>query len=539
MPPAFSGSALSDEMPRYMTGVSDAELDIIRGLYSTWRAKQPRNILRSAYFDGKMPLKHAGIIPAEAFSRIRAVLDWPEKAVSTLAERSVFEGFTSPGDNQDPFDLATVLDANRFDLELPQAITSAYKHACSFVTTARGDKESGEPEVLIMARSAEWSAAVWDKKRRAVSAFLAITDADEDGRPTAMDVYLPDWVISCQRRSSGSWVAGRVANPLREVLAEPLAFDPQLDRPFGRSRISRPVMDITDRGLRTILRTEVSAEFFAAPRMLALGVTKDAFTRGKWEASIDRWFAITRDEDGNVPEVSQLPQMTMQPLNDLYRMIATQFSGATGVPVSNLGIVTDNPPSAEALYADDRRLVSTAKRQNRIMGSSLRRVAQRVIRLRDGGEMTPEMRQIDVSWAKPEFISPGSAADALVKLSAVFPWLGESEVALEMAGFSSSEITRLLADKRRAAGGALVERVLAGTRTPAESPESAPSEAATATEDATAMKAKFDALGVGIRAGADPDEVARLVGLQGIRFTGAVPVSLRMPTDEATGLEEK
>ncbi|MBK0297448.1 phage portal protein, partial [Bacillus sp. S34] len=68
------------------------------------------------------------------------------------------------------------------------------------------------------------------------------------------------------------------------------------------------------------------------------------------------------------------PQMTMQPLTELYRMYATQFSGATGVPVANLGIVTDNPPSAEALYADDRRLVNTAKRQNRIMGSSLRRV---------------------------------------------------------------------------------------------------------------------------------------------------------------------
>lgn len=468
---AYSGTAHGDVAPRFMAGVTDAELDVIRGLVKQWHAKSARNILRSAYYDGKMPLKHAGIIPPEAFHRIRAVLDWPEKAVSALAERSVFEGFTAPGAEQDPFDLNGILLDNRFDLELPQAITSAYKHSCAFITTALGDVQAGEPEVVVMARSAEWSTATWDKRRRVISAALAITSVDPDGRPDAMTVYLPDVVLTCERRSSGAWVAARATNPLGEVLVEPLAYDPQLDRPFGRSRISRTVMDITDRGLRTILRTEVSAEFYAAPRMLALGVTADAFSRGKWAAAIDRWFAISKDEDGDLPSVSQLPQMTMQPLNDHYRMIATQFSGATGVPVSNLGIVTDNPSSAEAMYADDRRLVTTAKRQNRIMGASLRRVAQKVVQLRDGVPLTDELRKLDVSWAKPEFTSPGSAADALVKLAVVFPWIGQSEVALEMAGFTSSEITRLLADKRRAEGGARLDALLAGSTPAATQPQ--------------------------------------------------------------------
>lgn len=459
MPTAFSGTSIVDDLPRFVLGVTADELDKIRSLYKTWKAKQPRNILRATYFDGKMPIRNAGIIPEEAFARIEAVLDWPEKAVSTLAERSIFEGITAPGDDQDPFGIAEMFDDNRFDLELPQAITSTYKHACSFITTALGDTTAGEPKVLILARSAEWSAALWDKKRRTVSGALAITATDDDGKPSAMDVYLPDVVLSCTRRSSGSWVATRRANPLNEVLVEPLAYAPQLDRPFGRSRISRTVMNTTDRALRTILRTEVSSEFFAAPRMLALGVTRDAFAKGKWEASIDRWFALTRDEDGNIPEVSQLPQMTMQPLTELYRMIATQFSGATGVPVSNLGIVTDNPPSAEALYADDRRLVSIAKSQNRIMGSAVKRIAQRSVRLRDGGPMPAEMRKIDVSWAKPEFISPGAAADAFSKLAPSIPWLGETQVGLKMAGFSASEITLLLSDRRRVQGQATLNEL--------------------------------------------------------------------------------
>lgn len=452
--------------PTFIQGVSDDELDTIKKLFVRWQAKYPRNLVRSAYFDMKVSPKPTGNIPQEAMARIEAVSEWPEKAVTALAERSVFEGFVTPGGTQDPFALSGILSDNRFDLELPQAITSAYKHSCSFITTALGDVASGEPEVLVMAREAMWSAALWDSRRRVVAAALAVTDTDDSAQPSAMDVYLSDAVLSLSRRPSGSWVAERRPNPMGEVLVEPLAYDPQLARPFGRSRISRAVMNITDRAMMTIIRSEIGSDFYAVPRTALLGVAEDAFRNGKWNAAIDAFLAFTKDEDGDKPDVKNLPQMTMQPLTDMYRMIATQFSGATGVPVSNLGIVTDNPPSAEALYADDRRLVNTARAQNRILGSSLKRVAQRVVRLRDGGPMTDELRAIDTSWANPAFTSPATSADALVKLSAVFPWLAESEVALEFAGFSHAEITRLLSDKRRSQAGSVLNQVLA-RQTPA------------------------------------------------------------------------
>lgn len=454
---AFSGIWAA---PRFVSGVSDSELDAIRGLFDVWQRKYPRNQLRTDYRNMRVKIKPTGNMPAEAIARVEAVSEWPDKAVTALAERSVFEGFVTPGGEQDPYELKSILRANRFDLELPQAIDSAYTHSCAFVTTAMGDVQAGEPEVLVMAREATWSAARWDSRRRVLRDMLAVTETDDDGQPTAMDVFFPDDVLSLTRRPSGSWTADRRPNLLGEVLAEPLTYSPSLTRPFGRSRINRAVMNITDRGLLTIVRSEISSDFYASPRMAALGVTEDAFKRGKWQAAIDAWFAVTKDEDGDVPTVQQFPQMTMQPLTDMYRTIATQFSGATGVPVSSLGIVTDNPPSAEAMYADDRRLVNTARQQNRVLGSALSRVAQRVVRLRDGRDAVAD--DIDVSWANPAFTSPSTAADALVKLAQVFPWLSESEVALEFAGFSNAEITRLLSDKRRAQGGSVLNQILAG-----------------------------------------------------------------------------
>lgn len=51
-------------------------------------------------------------------------------------------------------------------------------------------------------------------------------------------------------------------------------------------------------------------------------------------------------------------------------------------------------------------------------------------------------------------------------------------------------------------------------------------------DQAQALKAKFEALGMAVRAGVDPADAARRLGLDGIRLTGGTPVSLRMPGQE-------
>ncbi len=46
------------------------------------------------------------------------------------------------------------------------------------------------------------------------------------------------------------------------------------------------------------------------------------------------------------------------------------------------------------------------------------------------------------------------------------------------------------------------------------------------------MKAKFEALGIAIRAGVEPSNAAHTLGLEGVRFTGLQPVSLRDPNGD-------
>ena len=56
-------------------------------------------------------------------------------------------------------------------------------------------------------------------------------------------------------------------------------------------------------------------------------------------------------------------------------------------------------------------------------------------------------------------------------------------------------------------------------------------------DEAAAVKAKADAMGILIRSGVKPEDAAERVGLGGMKFTGAVPVTLRLPEQAAAGLE--
>src|SRR3546814_7117471 len=67
----------------------------------------------------------------------------------------------------------------------------------------------------------------------------------------------------------------------------------------------------TDAGMRTMRRTEVGAEFFNAPQRYALGADEDAFTDANgnpvpaWTIMLGRLLALSRDEDGELPQVGQ------------------------------------------------------------------------------------------------------------------------------------------------------------------------------------------------------------------------------------------
>lgn len=459
--------------PPAQLGHQDA--DMLGKLLRVWEQKRPRNVLRSVYYDGKQPFKDFGIAVPDRLQEFDQTLEWPAKGVSALVDRSNLEGFVAPGMTDDPFDIEGILADNNFYAEFPMAVQSSAIHACSFLTVSQGDVAAGEPEILILPRAADGSAGLWDKRRRGVRGFLSVIDADDDGQPTDLVMYLPDKTVLLTAANGRLHVSTR-PNPLDEVPVAPLVHKPDLKRPFGKSRITRSAMYYTDAALRTIVRSEIHAEGFAGPQYWIMGASaKSVVGNDRFKAVMGRVFGMTENKDtGDIPDVKRFDSSSPQPHTEHLRMWATMFAGDQGMAVSSLGVVQDNPSSAEAIYAAKEDLITDARMFNKSLGFGAAKAVRMAVRMRDGMSDTPdELRKLSAMFTDPSMTSPTAAADAFTKRASVIPGFAESEVGLESAGLTREQIVRFRDEQRRNNAGSALQNLLAAAGNRSSSVEEA------------------------------------------------------------------
>ena len=449
-----------------VAALSDDENQLARSLFAELYARSSRNILRSKYYDSKQTVEHLGIAIPRQLESIETVIGWPQKSVDDLEQRTDLEGFVIPGASWSDFGLDKVWDENRLELEASQAHTSAFKYAVTFVAILAGAE--GEPDVLVRPLSATSTTALWDANRRRVASALTVTGHD-DGRVSEFIMYTDTDVVTCSREGS-KWTVERQPHTLGRAPIAVLPFKPSLENPFGKSRITRAVMSITDRAIRSLLRMEVSAEFYSSPQRYVLGADESAFQgpngepRTGWEVSLSKLLAISANDDTDKnPTVGQFPQMTMQPHMDMVRADAALFAGETGIPVGSLGIIHDNPASEAAMQTAYLPLVKTAERASIPFGMGWVDAMKMAVQVRDGlSEPDPGMAMMRAKFRNPATSTRTEASNATVQFVSAFPQYSQSEVALEMFGLDRTDIERLLADKRRSGVAELVEQLRAG-----------------------------------------------------------------------------
>lgn len=453
--------------------VTDAELQVIRSLLREWRARWPKNVKRSLYYDTEQAFKDLGIALPPQLKKARFVLGWGTQAVRKPAMRSQFDGLRLPG-TDDPFELGEVLTQNRFALEFSQAVVSAYTHGMSLVTVAKG--RPGEAPVQIQGHSAESSVALWDQRNRRLAAALTIGALKED-RPTEFVVYLPDVVLECIYVKGEGWMVERRGNSIGRVLAVPVTYDPQLRKPFGRSRLSNAVMALSDMAVRAYVRMEGNAEFYSSPQLALLGVDAEAFDGGlpesqKVKLAQDRLIALTKDMDGDAPKLQQLQQASMTPHSDMLRTVAMAFSGETGIPPSSLGIIHDQPASAEAIRAAEHDLLVDVTYQNKyVLAEAVRDIAVLSVMVRDGLSDAPdEAWKLSSRFSDPEFRSLSAQSDAVQKLASDMDSLANYPVLLERI-FDEPEVERIQADARRSQVQSLITSLGQAANTARQAPQ--------------------------------------------------------------------
>lgn len=427
--------------------VDESDKDLFGRLFNTWSQKRRRNLLRTVYYEGKNALKDFGISVPPQMQSAYTPLQWIAKGVHAVTGRSEFEGFVSPTGDADPFGMAGTLAENHFYEEFPQATKSSTVHACAFMTVTEGDVQSGEPDVLYLARSADMSAAVWDRRRRALAGFLSILDTDEIG-PTEMVMYTPDRVYSMVK-TAGAWSTSRIVNRLGEVTVARLAYEPELNRPFGHSRITRTAMGLTDAAVRTLLRAEVSAEFYSADKYWLFGADVTKFIGDdKWSALMGRMNAVDVDTAaGDKVDIQRFTGSSPQPHADQMRLIQSMFADDQDLDVKYAD--SSNPSSADAIYAAKEDLIVKVRNANRTWGYGAVKAFQLGVRLRDGDVVTDELRAMSAQFTDPAIVSPSARADAFSKLATAIPGFGTSTVGMKYAGLPLEDITQFKAEELR------------------------------------------------------------------------------------------
>lgn len=502
----------------------EAERQAIQKMYERIMSHRSRHRLRQHYYEGVSGLRDLGISIPPQLRNMEVALGWPAKAVNSLAQRVQMEGFVLPDSAPSDWGIDLIHFENRLDVETSQVHHSTILHGCSFLATFLGDPSLGEPEVIVQTFPASHATGLYQPTARCLGAALLILE--EDATDATRVLALFPHVVHDLRRDGYGWTKESYVNTLGRVPVELQAFSPSLTRPFGKSFLSRDMMNITDNAMRTVARAEVGAEFFTAPQRYILGADQEMFQDengnaiGAWDMMMGRILALPyNDVDEQMPEVGTFPQASMQPYTEQLRTYAGLFAGASGLPVTSLGIVTDNPASAEGVHAVREDLLVTARDAAQGFTPAWVRTMQTAVQLKNNlSEVPDELKRMTVRWADPATPSRSAAADAAMKLISAGIIPADSDVALEMVGLSSADILRVQAHRKRQAAPDRLAGLLGAAGT---------GDVEEATEQANLLKAKADAMGTLIRAGVKNGDAAQLAGVEGVEFLPGMPVTLR------------
>ena len=447
-------------------GLRDQDRELVRRLVDEWRRHVPRNNLRHTYYSMHNRLVDLGISVPPELKNLNAACGWGKKCVDVMVEHSKFDGFTV-ADPEMQEQLDAIVAANKMRIKYRKAATSALEQCFALWFVSRG--EDGSPRVN--AYPASVCGVTWDYAADDIEAACFVVDM----RTTPSGELVPSWVnvataehlIRIRSWSGGfGWHAEYEPHGLGRVPCFAMPHEATLERPLGTSRITREVMGYIDSAVRANVNEEIASAFAASAQKFLLGTDGDPFENvSKWDAVIGRIFNIDKDADGDIPQFGQLPQPSMQPLSDHWRLLCGRMSAATGIHTSQFGMVHDNPASSDAIYAENEPLILKVKDWNEDAGGVLSDVALALVATERGasfGEVAAERPGIETRFRNPSMPTLAQQTDSSVKIASVVEGFAQTETFWEMNGFGAEERSRIMRELRRARGSSIIAGLMGG-----------------------------------------------------------------------------
>lgn len=396
------------------------------------------------YYTGTQPLAflspEAKTALGDRFGRMASNL--PRLAVTSLAERLRVTGFTG-------VDIWGDWLRNDLDQESGVAHREAMLLGQGYVIVWAD--RMGRP--LVTVESAKQMSCLRDPGTRRITHALKRWETDTT---TEAVLYGPDEIVRYRAQQTGATTGGfRVVESIVNPLGVPpvvrlLNSDRILDEGVSEIEDLRPLCDALNKILADLM---VSSEYVGRPRRWATGIEleetdvldEEGLPTGETEAA-------NPYPEGNRMMVAEEPAAKFGQLDaadlggysNAVDVILSQIAAVSALPAHYLGIMHDNPASADALRASEASLTARAEARQKQFGRSWEDVARLIIAVRDG--VDPLNVDVRVNWADAATRSIAQEADGVTKLFAA--GLLPASYALKRLGYSDDEIAEIRTARR-------------------------------------------------------------------------------------------
>lgn len=370
-------------------------------------------------------------IPKELSYSYKSQLGWCAKAVDSLADRLVVNGFEN-----DRMNMKGIFDLNNSDILFDSAILGALISACDFIYISKNEDDTPRLQVIHGGNAT----GVLDPVTNMLMEGYAVLERDPETETPLVEAYF----IAGR---TDYYVKGKEPYSINNVATYPLLV-PVINRPdsrkeFGHSRISRSCIDYQDKAKDVLTRAAVTAEFYSYPQKYVLGLSEEAEAIDTFRATVSSMLRFDRDEDGNTPSLGQFSQQSMQPHIEHFKMYASNFAGETGLTLDDLGFVQANPSSAEAIKSSHETLRVIASKAQRTFGIGFLNAGYLACCIRDN---QPYKRSavFDTKLKWKPIIEPDAAmlsaiGDGAIKINQAIPDYFSKETLEDLTGISAAK----------------------------------------------------------------------------------------------------
>lgn len=379
--------------------------------------------LMSRYFDGDQRIEQLGMAVPPSFRRFLLIVNWPGMYVESIESRQDVRALILPGQEKADPRLNEIMDANNLDADLSLFLQDRYVYGRSFFSVGSNEDDSAVPLIHVESPR-EMSAFVDVRKRQMTSACKFYSDAPVPGsvigEPTNITLLKPDETVWAQRdEATGRWAeVDRDQHRLGRVPVTMSLCRRRSGSWRGVSLMQR-VTGITDAAARALTNLQFASEAHGVPTRYALGVSSGDFvdSEGKplpaWEAYFNAVWA-NKNPDIKVGQFSASDLKNFETQLNLYGRLA---ASVTLLPTRYFGLTTTNPPSADAIRAEEAQAVKFIERQNSQVGSVLGWTASLALRFATGSWV--DGSRVGVEWHDPSTPTVAQREDALMKRRSV------------------------------------------------------------------------------------------------------------------------